>query len=442
LNSKRRHFGLVAAMGLALVFLSGGVVPHRVRAETHPVVLVLKLDGMVNQVSGGYIVRGIHEANLMQADAVLLELNTPGGLSTSMREIIQAIYDSRVPVITYVTPSGASAASAGFFILLAGDVAVMAPGTTSGAAHPVVIGGVKLGKTMETKIENDAAAYIRSIAEKRGRNAKLAEEGVRQSRSFTDKEALDDHLVNGIAASAQDILTQFDGKSVERISGATTTLRLAGAQLEPYSMSERERFFAWIADPNVAFLFGALGLALLYVEFTHPGLVAPGVAGAISLVLALYAFNLLPINILGVLLILLAIALFILEAFVTSHGVLAVGGAVAMVIGALILVRSPWPGAGIRLSTALTVTLPLAAIVVILVRFALAAQRKKAVTGEAGMIGSVGIAQTDLNPEGKVMVRGEIWDARAQKPILKGTRVRVKTMEGLILLVEAKSDSG
>jgi membrane-bound serine protease (ClpP class) len=345
-------------------------------------------------------------------------------------------------VITYVTPSGGSATSAGFFILLSGDLAVMAPGTTAGAAHPVVIFGANVGKTMETKIENDAAAYIRTITEKRGRNAKLAEDGVRESKSYTDKEALEGRLVDAILARPDDILAKFDGKSVQRVSGATTTLRLGGAVVEPFRMTRREQIFVWVADPNIAFLLGALGLALLYIEFTHPGVIAPGVVGALALVLALYAFNLLPINILGVLLIVLAIVLFVMEAYITSHGVLAAGGVVAMVIGALILVDSPWPEARIRLSTALAVTLPLAVITVILARFAFAAQRSKAVTGAAGMMGSTGVAQTDLTPEGKVLVRGEIWNAWAEAPVSQGERIRVKAVEGLTLLVEKVRERG
>jgi len=437
-NSKFARSVLI--LGTAL--LLGGLAPGAGAPQTRPRVVVLTLDQMVHQVSAEYIIRGIKLANDTQADAVLLEMDTPGGLSNSMRAIIQAIFDSRVPVITYVAPSGSSAASAGFFILLAGDVAVMAPGTTSGAAHPVVIGGVQIGKTMEEKIENDAASYIRSIADKRGRNSKLAEEGVRQSRSFTEKEALEGSLIDAIAPSPQEVLAKFDGKTVKRVNDTTVVLHLANAILDPRPMTRRELLFSWIADPNIAFLLGAAGVACIYIEFTHPGLIAPGVVGAVSLVLALYAFNLLPINILGVLLILLAIGLFILEANVTSHGALAAGGIVAMVIGALILVDSPWPEARIRLSTALSVTLPLAAVIIILMRFALAAQRRKVVTGEAGMIDAVGVAQTDLDPEGKVMVRGEVWDARAQGKILKGTRVRVRGLDGLTLLVETKPDSG
>ena len=438
MNSKFARSVLV--LGTAL--LLGGLALGAATPETRPRVVVLTLDQMVHQVSAEYIIHGIKLANDTQADAVLLEMDTPGGFSNSMRAIIQAIFDSRVPVITYVAPSGSSAASAGFFILLAGDVAVMAPGTTSGAAHPVVIGGVQIGKTMEEKIENDAASYIRSIADKRGRNSKLAEEGVRQSRSFTEKEALEGNLIDAVAPSPQEVLAKLDGKTVKRVNDTTVVLHLANAILDPRPMTRRELLFSWIADPNIAFLLGAAGVACIYIEFTHPGLIAPGVVGAVSLVLALYAFNLLPINILGVLLILLAIGLFILEANVTSHGALAAGGIVAMVIGAMILVDLPWPEARIRLSTALSVTLPLAAVIIILMRFALAAQRRKAVTGEAGMIDARGVAQTDLDPEGKVMVRGEVWDARAQGKILKGTRVRVRGLDGLTLLVETKSDSG
>jgi membrane-bound serine protease (ClpP class) len=359
-----------------------------------------------------------------------------------MRAIIQAIYNSRVPVITYVAPSGSSAASAGFFILLAGDAAGMAPGTTSGAAHPVILGGVQIGKTMEEKIENDAASYMRSIADKRGRNAALAEEGVRKSRSFTEKEALEGNLIDVVAPSAQELLAKLDGKTIKRVNDTTVTLRLANAALEPHPMTRRERIFAWVADPNIAFLLGAAGVACLYIEFTHPGLIAPGVVGAVALVLALYAFNLLPINILGVLLIVLAIALFVMEAFITSHGVLGAGGAVAMVIGALILVDSPWPEARIRLSTALGVTVPLAVITVILAKFAFAAQRSKAVMGATGMIGSIGVAQTDLMPEGKVLVRGEIWNAGTEAPVSQGERVRVIAVQGLRLLVEKAGKRG
>lgn len=430
-----------ARLPLAVAALLAGSALSLFSAETRPIVVEVDLDEMVQPVSAEYVTRGIRYANQINASAVLLELNTPGGLESSMRSIIQGILDSRVPVITYVTPRGGRAASAGFFILISADVAVMAPGTHAGAAHPVILGAYDIGKIMETKIENDAAAYIRSIADKRGRNSKLAEAGVRESRSFTEKEALDGKLVDTIANTPRDIFARFDGKTIKRFDDTSTTLRLADALIEPYAMSSREKFLFYIVDPNMAFILGAIGVIGLYIEFTHPGMIAPGVVGAIALVLALFAFHLLPINFTGVVLILLALGLFVLEANVTSHGVLAAGGVVAMVIGSLILIDSPWPEARIRLSTALGVAVPLAVITVILLRLALAAQRRKAVTGEAGLIDSIGVAQTDLDPEGKVLVRGETWDARARTKIAKGTRVRVREVDGLTLLVETKSDS-
>ncbi len=423
----------VAALAFFLIGLSKST-PNS--AGPRPVVVEVDLNDIVEPVSAEYVTRGISHANQIHANGVLLELSTPGGLDTSMREIISAIVGSRVPVITYVAPSGHRAASAGFFILLSGDLAIMAPGTNTGAAHPVMMGGEEIGKTMAAKIENDAAAYIRSLADKRGRNPKLAEEGVRESKSYTEKESLDGKLIDAIANTPADIFAQFDGKTIKRFDDSTTTLHLAGAEIEPYVMTGRERFLSRIADPNIAFLLGAVGVLCLYIEFTHPGMVVPGVVGAIALVLALYAFHLLPINYAGVLLILLALGLFVLEAKVTSHGVLAAGGIVAMVIGSLILIDSPMPGAGIRLGTSLSVTLPLAAVVVILLRFALAARRQKIVTGDVGMIDSVGTAQTDLEPQGKIFVHGEIWEARTSGKIPKGARVRVREVDGLTLVVE------
>jgi membrane-bound serine protease (ClpP class) len=396
---------------------------------------------MVTHVTAEYIVQGIKFANDSGAEAVLLELDTPGGLSNSMSAIVKAIYESRIPVITYVGPSGSTAASAGFFILLAGDVAAMAPGTNSGAAHPVVLFNTNVGKTMETKIENDAASYIRSIADKRGRNVKLAEAAVLESKSYTEKEALDGKLIDLIAPTPQEALAKLDGKTVRRMNDTTVTLHLADALVVPHPMTRYERVLAWVADPNIAFMLGALGVACLYIEFTHPGLVAPGVVGAIAVVLSLYAFNLVPINLLGVALILLALVLFALEVKVISHGALAAGGVVAMIIGALILVDSPWPEARIRLITALGVTLPLAVITVVLLRLALAAKQRKAVAGESAMIDSMGVAQTDLDPVGKILIRGEIWDARSAAKITRGTRVRVREIKGLTLVVEPVAES-
>jgi len=434
------RFKLFGFSHALLLFLGLGILPLAATAQVGPRVVEIRLNMMIHHVSAEYVVQGIRYANQQNADAVLLELNTPGGLQNSMREIVEAILNSRVPVITYVFPSGASAASAGFFVLLAGDIAVMAPGTNSGAAHPVILGGSDLGKTMEAKLENDAAAYLRSIAQKRGRSPEKAEEAVRKSSSYTDKEALDFKLIDAVSSTPNDILAKFDGKTIRRFNDTTTTLHLAGASIEPFTMSRLQTFFAWAADPNIAFVLGAIGVGCLYIEFTHPGAVAPGVVGATALVLALYAFNLLPINYLGVLLIILALGLFVLEAKVTSHGVLVGTGILALVIGALILVKSPWPEARIHLSTALGVALPLGGITVILLRLVIAARRRKAVTGDLGMIDSVGVAEMDFDRTGKVLIRGELWSVRAPEKVQKGTPLRVKAVEGLTLVVEPESE--
>jgi membrane-bound serine protease (ClpP class) len=404
--------------------------------QVRSTVVEVNLDEIIEPVTAEYVRRGIVDANRIHAQAVLLELSTPGGLETSMREIIKAVINSPVPIITYVAPSGSRAASAGFFVLLSGDLAVMAPGTNTGAAHPVLLNGADIGKTMEAKVENDAAAFIRSIAQKRGRNEQLAEAGVRQSKSYTDKEALDGHLIDAIASRPQDIFHQFDGKTVQRFDGSTTVLQLKDARIVAYNMTSRERLLARLADPNIALILAALGVLGIYVEFTHPGMVLPGVGGAIGLVLALYGFHLLPINYLGAVLILLAFVLFALEVKVTSHGILAAGGVVALVVGSLILIDSPWPGAQIHLSTSLGVALPVAVICVLLFRAAVMAGRQKVVTGAEGLIQSAGVARTDLTPFGKVMVHGEIWDAKATATVRAGERVRVRQVEGLTLVVD------
>ena len=437
MNAKIPRFALFAIVLLATALPSNPLHADQPR----PRVVVIKLDMMIHQVSAEYVERGIDYANQQNADAILLEINTPGGLVSSTQELVQAIYASRAPVITYVAPSGASAASGGFFVLLAGDLAVMAPGTNTGASHPVDLMGGQPDKTMSEKIESDLASYIRSIAQKRGRNVTLADDAVRKSASFTDKEALDDKLIDAVAASPAEIFAQYDGKTVQRFNGTSTTLHLAGADVETYPMTRIESILVWVANPNIAFLLGAVGVLCLYLEFTHPGMVAPGVIGAIALVLALYAFNFLPINYAGVLLILTALALFALEAKLTSHGVLAVGGIAALVMGAMILIKSPWPEMRIHFSTALTVALPLGAITVFLLTLALAAKRQKVVTGEAGMIGLVGVAQTDIDPAGEIMVHGELWKARAAARIPQGTHVRVRQIEGLTLVVESAQET-
>ena len=417
-----------------------GLVPLSA-ASAPPVVVQINLDGVVQAVSADYVVRGIDYANQTGASAILLELSTPGGLGDSMRDIIRAVMNSKAPVITYVYPSGSRAASAGFFILLSGDIAVMAPGTNTGAAHPVMIGGMGVGKTEETKILNDSAAFIRSIADTRDRNAAMAEEGVRKSISLTDHEALKNKLINAICNSPEDIFKQFDSKTIKRSNGSETVLRLAGATIVPYRMPWFKQVLSWVANPNIAFILGAIGVLGLYIEFTHPGGILPGVVGAISLVLSMFGFHLMPINYAGVALILIGLALFGLEAAYTSHGILAAGGIAAMTFGSMILINSPWPGTRIYLTTVLAVVVPLAVITVVLMRFAWKATRSKSVTGEEGLVGSVGVTRTDLNPEGKVLIHGELWDARAEQHLPPGSHVRVQKVEGLTLLVEPAEES-
>ncbi len=412
--------------------------PSDSKAESKPAPTVVRidLDKMISPISAEYTLRGIEHANRTDAAAILIVLSTPGGLEKSLREIVTGVVESKVPVIVYVSPSGSHAASAGFFLLIASDVAVMAPGTNTGAAHPVLMGGAEIGKTMEEKIRNDAAAYMRTLASKRGRNVDLAEKGVRESRSYTEKEAIEGNLIDLVAATEEEIFEKFDGKTIRRFDDETTELHLAGARVEGFPMNRSEEFLARIVEPNIAFLLAAMGVIGLYIEFTHPGLIFPGVAGAISLVLSLYAFHFLPVNFTGVLLLILAIVLFALEAQIASHGILAAGGILSMVIGALILIDSPWPEARIHLLTAVGVALPMGFITVVLLRLVLTSQRRKAVTGDARMLGAVGIAVNDIDATGTVRVLGEIWTGRSQTKIPKWARVRVKALEGLTLVIE------
>lgn len=405
-----------------------------------PAIVQINLEDIVHPISAEYIQEGLDHARQVGARAVIIRVNTPGGLSDSMREIVEDVLASPVPVIVWVGPSGARASSAGFFLLLSADVATMAPGTNTGAAHPVSITGAKIEEVMEKKIVSDAAAYLRSYTAKRGRNAQLAEQGVIESKSFTDAEALQNNLIDAVMKDIPEIIQKFDQREVRRFNDRLEKLNLAGARIEVYEMSGRQRLLSRILNPNVALVLAALGLLGLYVEITHPGLILPGVVGGISLILALFAFNLLPISLAGVLLILLAIALFVLEATVASHGILALGGIIAMVVGGLMLVEAPIPELRIHLSTTLAVAIPLAIITVFLVRLVFLSHRRKAVTGETGMIGEPGVAKTDIHREGKVLVQGILWNAFSKTNIPEGSHVRVLGVDGVRIEVEAESE--
>jgi membrane-bound serine protease (ClpP class) len=404
-------------------------------AQAAPKAIVVDIDGVVHPITTEIVSAAISRAKTEQAAIVLVRLNTPGGLMEAMRQTIEKIVSSPVPVVTYVSPSGCHAASAGFFILQSGDVAAMAPGTNTGAAHPIAL-GVEMDAVMKEKVENDAAAYLRSICAKRGRNSVVAETAVRQSRSFTEIESLDQHLIDLISPSQHELLTSLDGRTITRFDGSSQILRTAGAEIVVYEKTLRQKLISSIADPNIAFILLIVGALAIYVEFSSPGIIAPGVVGAILVLLGLSALSVLPINWLGAALVLAAFAMFVLEAKLTSHGVLGIGGAVALVLGAVMLIDSPAPEMRIRWSTAIAVALPFSAITVLLLSLVVKARRNKVETGAEGMIGEIGSALTPLQPAGKVFVHGEYWDAVSSRPAPAGARVRVTAMEKLSLTVE------
>jgi len=409
-------------------------------ASAAPKAIAVDVDGMVHPVTTEIVSSALDRARQEGAVVVIVRLNTPGGLMDAMRETIEKMVAAPVPVVTYVAPSGGRAASAGFFLLEAGDVTAMAPGTNTGAAHPVAMGG-EMDPVMKQKVENDAAAYLRSICTKRGRNSALAETAVRESKSFTEREALDQHLVDLIASSDAELLAALDGRTITRFDGSKVIVHTSGASIEVYQRTLRQRIIAAIADPNIALVLLVLGALGIYVEFSSPGLIAPGVVGAILVLLGLSALSVLPINWLGAGLLILALALFVLEAKFTSHGILGIGGAVAMVLGAVILVNGPIPEMRIRWSTAIGLALPFSAITLLLLSLVVSARRHKVETGVEGMIGVTGSAITELSPEGKVMVRGEYWDAVALRPVTAGARVRITAVDKLKLTVEPVPDT-
>ena len=394
-------------------------------------VLRIDVDDMIHPISDEFIGRAIDAAAERNCEAVLIELRTPGGLSDSMRSIVQKIVHSKVPVIVFVAPSGSYAASAGFFVLEAADVAAMAPATNTGAAHPVLL-GEKMDDVMKLKLENDAAAFMRSIAQKRGRNVAVAESAVRESKSFTDQEALSQKLIDYIAADTPSLLRAIDNKPLRRFDGTMVTLHVANKKIDTYDMSLKERILGHLMDPNVAFILLALGALALWAEFNHPGAVIPGVVGLISILLAVFALNLLPTRFAAFALLLAAFALFALEAKFATHGVLGIGGIICM----LFLVDGPIPQMRVRLLTAVGVSVPIGIIAIFLMSLVLKARQNRVTTGGEGMIGEIGTAQTDLGPDGKVFVHGELWNAVSTGPITAGTRVRVTAVDGLHLAVE------
>ncbi len=451
LHQRRRSFCLdlsrFAACSFFLCVLCAGAIlllMPSVAAEEHspgPLVLELSLDGEVEPILATYIDEGLADAAKRHAALVLITMDTPGGLSDSMKDMIQHILASPVPVAVYVSPTGGRGASAGFYILLSADIAAMAPGTHAGAASPIIaIGGFpqQIDEVFRKKINQDAMAFLRSFTERRGRNPELAEKAITESKAFTEKESLDAKMIDLIASSPEDLLRQLDGRTIKRFDGTQVTLALKSPVRAPFELSARQKFLARIVEPDVFFVLLILGVLGLYTEFTHPGVIAPGVIGGICLILALYAMHFLPVNLAGLFLIALALAFFILEAKAPSHGILAFGGVVSMFLGALFLIRSPLTSGGVSVGVALAGTLPFAVLAVVLMRLVLRSRRWKSVTGKEELIGAPGIAVAQLpaGSEGMIRVHGELWRAESSRPVQEGETVRVLRVEGLKLYVE------
>ena len=418
----------VAALPLLLALAPGVWAGQRV--------VILTLSDSIQPASLRYLERGLEVADSSGASATIIELNTPGGLLTSLRQMTTAITAARRPVVVYVTPAGAQAASAGFFLLMAADVAAMAPGTNAGAAHPVGGEGAELAKTIAEKVTNDAAALVRSLATQRGRSAEWAEKAVRDSTSYTEREALEKKLIDVVSNDRGDLLKWLDGRTVKRFDGRSEKVETSAAEVVVVAPNTGDKLLSVIAHPNIAYLLMLLGLVGIYFELSHPGAILPGVLGGVALLLALFALSVLPVNYVGVLLILLGISFFVLEVKVVSYGLLTVAGLVSFIFGSLMLIRSPFPALRVGLAVVLPTALAVAFVVIFLLARVLRSYRRQPLTGAKGLAGEFGEAAVALEPSGKVFVHGEYWEAISRAPIPKGARVRVVKVVGLLLEVE------
>jgi len=405
-------------------------------ATQKPVVEKLILNDTIQPVSAGELKRAIDKANADGAEVLIVELNTPGGLLDSTREMVGAMLSSRVPVVVYVAPSGARAGSAGFFLMEAADVAAMAPGTNAGAAHPVMELGGQPDAVMSQKIENDTEAFLRSFTAKRGRNAEAAEAAVHSSHSYTAEEALDQHLIDLIEPNEGQLLAALDGRTVTRMDGAKTTLHSSGARVVEVKPTLREEMLGWLVDPDIAILLGIAGALLIYLEFNTPGTVVPGALGTLLVLLAVFGLGLLPIRFTAVLLLVAALGLMVLEAKFGGHGALAIAGIVCLAFGMLTLVAAPVPELEISPAVAIGVSLAFGVITVMLVRLAFKARRMKGRLGADALVGARATAMEELTPEGHVLVEGEIWRAMAAERVEKGAPLRVTGHEAYLLRVE------
>jgi len=421
--------GLVAAAFLGFLGLGSPAL------AVQPLVEKLVLSDTIQPVTAGQLDRAIARANADGAQALLVELDTPGGLLDSTRGMVGAILGSRVPVIVYVSPAGARAGSAGFFLLEAADVAAMDPGTNAGAAHPVIEFGGQPDATMTQKIENDTEAFLRSYVTKRGRNAEAAEAAVHSSHSYTAQEALDQHLIDLTATSDAELLAALDGRTITRMDGAKLVLHLAGARIEVLKPSLRDELLGWLVNPNIALLLLVGGALLIYLEFNAPGTIVPGALGTLMVLLAIFGLNLLPIRYTAVMLLVAALGLLVLEAKFGGHGALAAAGIVCLAFGALTLVAAPVPEMEVAPAVAIGLSVGFGLITVFMARLVVRAQRMKSRLGVDGLVGRSAKAMEPLAPEGHVLVEGEIWQAVASEAVEKGAPLRVVGHEQYLLHV-------
>lgn len=433
----RRFTGCTAlVLGLTLAF-QGPYASAALQPAPAPVYSAI-VDSIIHPVSAEYIAATLDRADQAGAALVVLTLRTPGGLVDSTRAIVSRMVAAKTPVAVFVAPAGARAASAGFILTIAADVAAMAPGTHIGAAHPVDGGGQKVDETMATKMTEDLAAYARTLAGRRGRNVTLAAEAVARSRAFTEEEALSalPPLIDLVAADVPDLLRQLDGRTITRFDGARVVLRTTGAEVVDIEMTLRQRVLSTVANPTIAYLLMSLGTLAITTELWNPGAIVPGIVGGLCLLLAFFAFSVLPVNVVGVLLLFFGLLLLVLELKVTSLGLLTAGGIISLVFGSMILVDSPLPELQLRLSLVLPVVVGFATVSMFLARLALAAQRRGPATGAAAMVGSLAEALTPIDGQGgQVATHGEIWQATADEPIPPGSRVRITRIDGLHLQV-------
>jgi membrane-bound serine protease (ClpP class) len=401
------------------------------------IVTVIKIASAIGPVTTREINNAIKRSERMKAEALVIELNTPGGQMESTWDIIREILASNVPVIIYVYPPGSRAASAGVFITYAAHIAVMAPQTNIGSAHPVGMGGANIDSTLSEKITNDAVAKIKTLAHKRGRNERWAEDAIRNSVNITEFEAVDSNVVNLVASDLEDLLTKVDGDTVDVVEG-TRVLHTSGAKTEEIKIGFANGLLEVIADPNIAYILMAIGMLGLYFEFANPGAILPGVIGGISLILALFSFQALPIRLAGVLLIIMAMILFLLEVKVTSHGILGAGGVFSLFFGSLMLVNdTEFPYKGISLSVIIPTVLVFTGFFFLAAYMAVRTHKRKVATGEEGLINEIGITRTKVGPDGgQVNIHGEIWNAISDTPIEPTTKVQILEIRGMQIKVK------